>query len=230
MSTQVAILREVLEQRFPDAVPSLYRQTAGIATGVYALDRALPNGGLPRGRLSAWARSVGSAALLRAACLETVRRGERVAWIDAERTVCADVSWAGVAVVRPEKPRDALFCAEELLRCGGFALVILLGAESQGTERLRLCRAAREGGSALVESSAQGYLAAVRIQSWAGKGALRWERSELGEPIRLKEVRVRVRATALGWSQEAEVSLAVTSHVHRMSLEPSLASRRGTPG
>jgi hypothetical protein len=170
---------------------------------------------------------VGSAALLRAACLEAVGGGERAAWIDARRTACADVSWSGVALLRPERSADALFCAEELLRCGAFALVVLAGMETRGTERLRLCRAAREGGSAFVESSAEGYMAAVRIRSWVGAGALRWERSEDGEPIRLKEVRVRVRATALGWSQEAEVSLPVMSHAHRLSLEPTLVSRRG---
>lgn len=230
MSAQVATLREVLESRFPDAIPAVYRTAGGIVTGVHALDRALPNGGLPRGRLSTWQRGVGSAALLRAACLETVRRGERAAWIDSHLTACPDVSWAGVALVRPEKAGDALLCAEELLRCGGFALVVLWGAETRGAERLRLCRAAREGGSAFVETSAEGHMAAVRIRSWAGADSLRWERSEVGEPIRLKEVRVRVRATALGWSQEAEVSLPMASHAHRLSLEPTLVSRRGAAG
>ena len=215
MSAQVAELRSLLERSFPDAIPPVYRTAGGITTGLAALDRAFPNGGLPRGRLSTWQQGVGSAALLRAA------------WIDAQRIVCADLSWAGVALVRPERARDALLCAEELLRCGGFALVVLTGMETRGTERLRLCRAAREGGSACVESSAEGYMAAVRVRSWVREGALRWERSEIGEPLRLKEVRVRVRATALGWNQEAEVSLAVTNHAYRLSLEPSLVSRRG---
>jgi hypothetical protein len=227
MSGQVAALREVLERRFPDAIPAVFRTARGIATGVRELDRALPNGGLPRGRLSTWDRGVGSAALLRAACVETVRRGERAAWIDARHTACADVSWAGVALLRPERPEDALLCAEELLRCGGFALIVLSDVESRGTERLRLCRAAREGGSAFVESSTEGHMAAVRIRSWASREAVRWERDDLGEPLRLNEVRVRVRATALGWSQEAEVSLPVSSHAHRLSLEPALVSRRG---
>lgn len=227
MSVRLAELREVLENRFPGAIPPVYRTAGGITTGLSALDRVLPNGGLPRGRLSTWERGLGSAAVLRAACLETVRGGERAAWIDARRTACADVSWAGVALVRPAQPREALLCAEELLRCGGFALVVLTGVETQGTERLRLCRAAREGGSAFVETSAEGHMAAIRIRSWAGRGSLQWERSELGEPIRVKEVRVRVRATALGWSREAEVTLPVASHAHRLSLEPSLVSRRG---
>lgn len=227
MSAQVAELRKILERSFPDAVPAVYRTAGGIATGLSALDRALPSGGLPRGRLSTWEEGVGSAALLRAACLEVVRGGERAAWIDARHTASADVSWSGVALVRPEQPRDVLLCAEELLRCGGFSLVVLSGTETRGAERLRLCRAAREGGGAFVESSAEGYMAAVRLRSWVGAGALRWERSELGEPLRVKEVRVRVRATALGWSQEAEVSLPVASHAHRLSLEPALVSRRG---
>ncbi len=101
MSAQVAALRELLERRFPSSVPPIYHTAGGIATGVQALDQVLPSGGLPRGRLSTWNRGVGSAALLRAACLETVQRGERAVRIDAQRTACADVSWAGVALVRP---------------------------------------------------------------------------------------------------------------------------------
>ena len=39
--------------------------------------------------------------------------------------------------------------AEELLRSGGFALVVLAGAEPRGAETVRLTRATRDGGSAL---------------------------------------------------------------------------------
>jgi hypothetical protein len=54
------------------------------------------------------------------------------------RTASTDVSWAGVALVRPERSRDALLCAEDLLRSGGFALVVLDGMETAGAERVPL--------------------------------------------------------------------------------------------
>ena len=48
-------LRELLDLRFPDAMPVPRRQGEIVATGVEELDALLPNGGFPRGRLSVWA-------------------------------------------------------------------------------------------------------------------------------------------------------------------------------
>ena len=86
MSTSVAALRALIQQRFPDAtpvtgVPGGARTTEEVATGIAELDKVLPNGGLPRGRLSVWAPHGGSTAILRAACRSVVSAGERAAWI-----------------------------------------------------------------------------------------------------------------------------------------------------
>src|SRR5262245_61726942 len=89
MSTSIAALRALIEQRFPDATPLKggAQTTEQVATGIDALDQMLPNGGLPRGRLSVWAPQGGSTAILRAACHAVVANGERSAWIDGDNTV-----------------------------------------------------------------------------------------------------------------------------------------------
>lgn len=225
--SQVAALRGVLEQRFPGAVPSVHQTVPGVPTGVGVLDAVLPNGGLPRGRLSIWEPGVGAGAVLRTACGAAVGRGERAAWIDAARTASGEIPWTGVALVRPESAHDALVCAEELVRSGGFALVVLAGAVSRGSERVRLTRAVREGGTALVELSGESHMAAVRFRSMLAPGGVQWRCDPRGEPARLSAVTVRVHAAALGWSRETELILPVHAHALRLSLEPSLVGRRG---
>lgn len=227
MSTQVATLREVLEQRFPGSVPSVYQTAPGVATGVAALDAILPGAGLPRGRISVWEPGVGCGAVMRSACRAALARGERAAWIDAAGTASGELPWTGVALVRPAEPREALVCAEELVRSGGFALVILSGLATTGSERVRLTRSVREGGTALVELSGEGHMAAVRFRSRIAENGCRWSCNRLGEPVHLPSVRVHVHAAALGWSRETDLDLPVRHHALRLSLEPSLVSRRG---
>src|SRR5215218_748918 len=96
----VAELRHALESRFPNAVPLPERTVPQIATGIDALDRILPGGGLPRGRLSVWVPGIGGAAVLRSACHRTVEEGERAAWIDETGRVLPGMQWAGVLVAR----------------------------------------------------------------------------------------------------------------------------------
>lgn len=223
----LADLREILEQRFPGAVPSIYQTTPGVALGVAALDAILPNGGLPRGRLCVWEPGVGAGAVLRSACAAALARGERAAWIDAAGTASGELPWSGTALLRPADARQARVCAEELVRSGGFALVVLSGAESRGSERVRLTRSVREGGTALVEISGEGQMAAVRFRSRIAGDGFRWTRNRLGEPVHLSSVTLHVHAAALGWSRETQVTLPVRSHALRLSLEPSLVSRRG---
>lgn len=225
--SQVAALREVIEQRFPSAVPSVYQTTPGVATGLRTLDAMLPNEGLPRGRLCSWEPGVGAGAVLRAACGATLERGERAAWIDAAGTASGEIPWSGAALVRPESPVAALVCAEELVRSGGFALVVLAGAATHGSERVRLTRCVREGGTALVELSGESHMAAIRFLSGVAPAGFRWRCNHLGEPVRLASVTVRVHAASLGWSRETDVVLPVHTHALRLSLEPSLVSRRG---
>ncbi|HEX6925793.1 MAG TPA: hypothetical protein VF167_10185 [Longimicrobiaceae bacterium] len=225
--SQVAALRGVIEQRFPSAVPSVYQTTPGVPTGLATLDAALPNGGLPRGRLCVWEPGVGAGAVLRRACAAARERGERAAWIDALGTVSGEIPHTGAVLVRPENPISALVCAEELVRSGGFALVVLAGATSRGSARVRLTRCVREGGTALVELSRETHMAAIRFHSTLVPGGLRWRCNHLGEPVRLAAVTVRVQASALGWSRELELVLPVHAHALRLSLEPSLVDRRG---
>ena len=66
-AADLSSLRSILEQRFPDATPVTHRTTDQVASGISQLDRALPSGGFPRGRLSVWAPLGGATAILRAA-------------------------------------------------------------------------------------------------------------------------------------------------------------------
>ncbi|MBV9775263.1 MAG: hypothetical protein JO040_15015 [Gemmatimonadetes bacterium] len=227
MFTEVHALRELLERRFPDAVPVTHRTAGALATGIAALDRILPGGGLPRGRLVGWAPGGGATAALRAACLAAQARGERTAWVDGRGTVCGD-SWRGeAALFRPNGARAALECAEELVRSGGFALVVLAGARTPDTERVRLSRAAHEGGGTLVMVDGGGFMAGVRLASRIRPDGFRWRTDPFGEPAEVESVTVRTRVEALGWSKEAEFSLSVARHDLRLSVEPTLGDRRG---
>jgi hypothetical protein len=223
----IADLRRMIEARYPNAVPLPERTVPQVPTGVEPLDRNLPAGGLPRGRLTVWNPSVGGSAVLRAACIGAVERGERAAWIDGLGRASPDVDWGGVVLARPRDERQALECTEELLRSGGFSVVARVGGTDNGTERLRLCRAAREGGAALVEISADPHLAAVRISARTGPESFHWCFNDLGEPIEIDSVSLRVRVMAAGWNRETNVVLMVSDHEHSLSLEPGLADRRG---
>src|SRR5438552_18233175 len=108
MSTSVAALRALIEQKFPDATPVTHRLTEQLATGIAALDRALPSGGLPRGRLSVWAPHGGATAILRAACHGIIAVGERAAWIDTVGTVAGAFWDRGPLLVRPTNRLNAL--------------------------------------------------------------------------------------------------------------------------
>src|SRR5687768_2684353 len=119
----LAELRAALEARFPNAVPLPERTVPQVATGIAGLDRILPGGGLPRGRLSVWMPGIGGGAVLRSACMRAVERGERAAWIDGVGRESPGVSWSGVLVARPRTEQQALECTEELLRSGGFSVV-----------------------------------------------------------------------------------------------------------
>ena len=151
MSAATALeLRRLLEQRFPDALPVTYGTTETVPTGVAFLDSILPTGGLPRGRLTRWRAGGGATALLRGACVRASTHGERAAWVDGARVI-AGASWPpGPILLRPSGEREALECAEVLLRSTGFALVILAGVRPNSMAHWRLARAAREGGAALV--------------------------------------------------------------------------------
>jgi hypothetical protein len=227
VASTVSALRQLLQQRFPDAQPLAYRTAGGLATGIAALDRALPGGGLPGGRLAAWAPGGGATAALRSACRAALARGERAAWVDGAGVVCGD-GWRGeAALFRPPGAREALECAEELVRSGGFGLVVLAGARAADAERVRLSRAVKEGGAALVLLDRGGFMAGVRLATRIRPDGYRWRLDPFGEPAEVESVTVRAHVEGLGWREEAEFTLPVASHDLRLSLEPALGDRRG---
>jgi hypothetical protein len=221
-------LRQLLEKRFPDATPVTHRTTEQVASGIIALDRILPSGGFPRGRLTVWAPRGAVTAILRSACHSIVMHGERSAWIDGAHVVAGDDWRAGPILLKPRSDRHALRAAEELLRSGGFALVVLAGTEANGTEMVRLTRAAREGGSALVAVTPRSAFSSLQLRSDLDPQRYRWRRTPFGEPADVREVLVRVRAQAQGWSARTEFALPVIGHQLRMALEPGIVDRRGT--
>jgi hypothetical protein len=229
MATSVAALRALIQQRFPDATPLTggAQTTEQVATGISALDKVLPNGGLPRARLSVWAPFGGATAILRTACQSVVLAGERSAWIDGDNTMTGAFWDDGPLLVRPTSRVHALRAAEELLRSGGFSLLVLAGAEPHGTEVVRLTRAAREGGAALVTLGTSASMASLRLTSRLMR--YRWRRTPFGDPACAEDATVRVHARAVGWTAHTDFSMRVMHHELRLSLESELADRRGLP-
>jgi hypothetical protein len=129
-------------------------------------------------------------------------------------------------------PRDrihALRCAELVLGSGAFALVVLEpppGEEPWGTETVRLARAARDGGAALVVLTERGSMAALRVTSRLLPHGVRWRHGPFG-PAAPADVRAEVRARALGWNARAEVTLPVAAYALRDALDPGGGDRRG---
>jgi hypothetical protein len=220
-------LRSLLEQRFPDATPLTHRTAEQVASGIAQLDRALPSGGFPRGRLSVWSPLGGATAILRASCYSVVSGGERAAWIDGEHMLTSNSWIEGPVLLKPVTRRAALRAAEEILRSGGFALVVLSGTEPQGPEAVRLTRAAREGGAALVSLTTAAALSSLRVSSQLDPHGYTWQRTPFGEPAVASDVLVRVRARAMGWNAHTQFLVPVLHHELRLSLEPGLADRRG---
>jgi hypothetical protein len=226
VAASVTALRSLIEQRFPDALPITHRTTA-VATGLAPFDRILPGGGLPRGRLSAWTSYGGASAILRAACLTTILAGERATWIDGQGTVAGAFWDNGPVLLRPKSPAHALRAAEELLRSGGFGLVVLSGLEPGRTETVRLTRAVREGGAALVTLARETQMASLRLTSRFLPHGYRWHRDPFGGPAMAHLAVVRVRSQAPGWNAQADLTIPILYDELRLSLEPSLADRRG---
>jgi hypothetical protein len=220
-------LRSLLEQRFPDATPVTHRTAEPVATGIGQLDAILPGGGLPRGRLSVWMPQGGATAILRASCLSVASTGERAAWIDGLGTITGQFWEEGPVLVRPASRRNSLRAAEELLRCGGFGLIVLTGSEPAGTEMVRLSRAAREGGAAFVALTSHTSMASVRITSRIMPHSYVWRRSPFGDPAEACSAMIRVRAQSLGWNRHTELRIPIVQHDVRSALEPGLPDRRG---
>jgi hypothetical protein len=231
MSAALAELRAALADRFPDTLPIAYRAARAVGTGFARLDALLPGNGLPRGRLSVWAPGGGATSVLTAACCRVVERGERAAWVDGCGSMTGEFWWPGPLLLRPKGECAALMCAEELLRSGGFALVVLGSIDGTGRElaegAVRLTRAAREGGAAFVAIALTVPVAHLRLNSCIAAENYRWRKNPFGEPIEPVAVTLRVAARSLGWSGHTELRLPVLSHGQRIALDPLRPDRRG---
>lgn len=227
VSSSVSALRQLLDQRFPDSTPLTHRTADPVATGIQLLDSILPGGGLPRGRLSVWSPGGGSTAILRSACLTVASSGERSAWVDGLGTIAGQFWTEGPILVRPASRRNSLRAAEELLRCGGFALIVLSGSEPAGTEMVRLSRAAREGGSAFVALTIHTSMASVRLVSRIIPNDYIWRRDPFGDPAEPCTAKVKVKAQSLGWNRQTELRMPVIQNDSRTALEAGIPDRRG---
>jgi hypothetical protein len=236
LPAEVMELRRQLERRFPDAQPVRLGTTGAVATGIGALDGALPAGGLPRGRVTLWQPGGGATAVLRSACAAVGVGGERAAWVESGEggrrggvlTYAAGSGAGGALLFRPPS-REAAWCAEELLRSGGFVLVVLKGrGEGLGDgEGIRLGRAAREGGGAVVVVGEAVPVSHLRARSSLDLEGFRWHRDPFGEPVSLESVVIRVRLESMGLDRRTRFRLPVEYHDVRLSLEPGLVDRRG---
>ena len=227
MASSSLPLRALLESHFPDATPVTHRTAEPVATGISALDAILPGGGLPRGRLTVWMPEGGATAILRATAQTTVFNGERAVWIDGLGTMAGPFWEEGPVLVRPRTRKEGLRASEELLRCGGFSLVVVAGIEPEGMENVRLSRAAREGGGALVTLTTHTSMASLRVTSTILGESYRWRRDPFGDPAETDEAKLRIRAHSLGWSRSVEIPIAVVPFDLRISLESGLVDRRG---
>ncbi|MGE0553822.1 MAG: hypothetical protein AB7R55_10380 [Gemmatimonadales bacterium] len=220
-------LRRALHARFPEAVLLPERSVPPLVTGFAPLDRLLPNGGLPRGRLVVWrGQGGGATAILRTTAMSLLARGERVAWIDGRR-VLSD-QWAdGPLVIRPRDPELAFRAAEILLRSGGFALVVLAGADPDSTATLRLTRMAHEGGGGFVAVTDRTFTASLRIESRYLIEEFERSVDPFGDLARLDRVALRIEARAPGWQAHTTLRLPLSPFALRMALDPELPDRRG---
>ena len=227
MST-VAAVRQLLEQRYPDAAPLPRRVAPVVPTGIAPLDAILPGGGFPRGKLIAWHSEGGAAAVLRAACRAVLAAGERAAWIDGAGVLSLTPgAIRGTLILRPAGPLEALHSAEALLRSGGLTLVVLAEVEPEGAAAIRLTRAAREGGAALVTLARHVAVASLRISSRLLAPSYQWMVGPFGDPAMPQEALLEIGIRTLGGNSRTTIALPVLPYELRLSSDSELADRRG---
>ncbi|MBM4193708.1 MAG: hypothetical protein FJ202_04920 [Gemmatimonadetes bacterium] len=226
----IAALRALIAEKFPSAIPAAQRTVLPVATGIPVLDRALPNGGFPLGKLTACEPLGGATAILRAACAATIDAGDRAAWIDGALTTAGAFWTEGPLLVRPRGDRQAVAAADLLLRCGGFRLVVLAGVALADADTVRLVRAAHEGGGAFVALTAQANMAALRLEVRIDAEAWQWREDPFGGMAAARDVQLHADIRSLGWNRRVRFALPVASHELRLALDPGLVDRRGKPG
>lgn len=128
----------------------------GTATGFADLDRALPDGGWPRGALTeilVTRYGGGETRLVLPAVAGMTRDGGWTAWVSppylpyAPALAEARLELSQLVVIRPQRVRDGLWSAEQVLRSGACSSVLfwLDAASERDLRRLQL--AAEQGGT-----------------------------------------------------------------------------------
>lgn len=159
----------------PLAIPSVFRcgelpagAAPGIPTGFADLDAELPGGGWPPAALTEVlcdACGIGETSLLLPGLRHLGQagdwRGRGMLWIDppglpyAPALAAAGLDLSSLAVLRPAREEDALWAAEQALRTGSAAAVLLWQASARGADsalrypRLRRLQLAAAAGGGL---------------------------------------------------------------------------------
>ncbi|MBI5107878.1 MAG: translesion DNA synthesis-associated protein ImuA [Rhodocyclales bacterium] len=163
-----------------------------LASGFSVLDAELPGGGWPRGALTellAEHEGIGEIGLLLPALAALTASGRTVLLVAPPHVAhvpawaAAGLDLAGLRLVFPRRPRDALWAGVEALRCGGVAATLLWldqglrgGLPANSLRRLQV--AAGEGGGAAfcfrpAALAAQASPAPLRLQLQAAGRQLR---------------------------------------------------------
>src|SRR5690242_14447540 len=125
-----------------------------ISTGVLALDRLLPRGGLKRGTLVeylSFTTGGGAGILALAAAREACREGQTLVVLDGQRRFYppAAAAWgvdlAGLILLRPKNEADALWAFDQALRCTGVGPVWATWDRPDSRDFRRLQLAAASG-------------------------------------------------------------------------------------
>ena len=233
---------DALRRRIADVVDGDTAPTDGFRTGVGALDAALQaTGGVPRGRLTELLGAAGGGVttLARRLVGQALAAGAWVAYVDATCTL-APRDWADTErlwVVRPPDAARAAWCADVLLRSGGFGLVVVDGAPVLSRAvAMRLLQLARDADAALVlvgtGTRASDLAGALRLRARAanaGPGAgerppvRRW-RPEGGGTWSVVQ-RAVITVEKGGTHRNVEVSCAV-GVARRLCAHPEVPDRR----
>jgi hypothetical protein len=163
-----------------------------LASGFPILDAELPGGGWPRGALTellAEHEGIGELGLLLPALAALSAGGRQLLLVapphaaHAPAWAAASLDLAGLHLVFPRSPRDALWAGVEALRCGGVAATLLwldgffrAGLPANSLRRLQV--AAGEGGGAAfcfrpAQCAAQASPAPLRLRLQAAGRQLR---------------------------------------------------------
>jgi RecA/RadA recombinase len=218
VSAVLALKQQLAELTGP--APASSRLSGALPTGIAALDEKI-GGGVPRGRLTEviGARGAGKTTLIRHLVMTVVTSGMWVAYIDATRTLApgdwVDVASAGEGfwVIRPPDPGRGAWCADVVLRSGGFGLVVLDGAPSlTRAVTVRLTRLARESDAALVA---------------VGDDDDGWRASALGAALRLRVRGGRARLGVTAESHHASEVRCAVRVARSLRADPEVPDRRG---